>query len=172
MKRPRKLDFLRFVIVHSMACMNGIVKVGAYLCLCSFCSAASGGPRHYVFFNRDRQRISDVSFLETKAFQGAQLKYTWRELERGKAGYDFRLIREDLAFLRAKGEEIFVPLQDASFDAAMVDVPQYLLKDPRYHGGADKQYEMNHDDEEHAVPVGWVARRWDPAVQERFHKLI
>ena len=28
------------------------------------------------------------------------------------------------------------------------------------------------DDEEHAVPGGWVARRWDPAVRERFHKLL
>jgi len=36
----------------------------------------------------------------------------------------------------------------------------------------DKQYNIQDDDEKHAVPEGWVARRWDPAVQERFHKLL
>jgi hypothetical protein len=152
--------------------MNDIVKFGVCVWLLSLRCAAGEGPRHYVFFNRDRQRISDAAFLETKAFQGAQLKYTWRELERGKDGYDFSPIREDLAFLTSKGKKLFIQLQDASFDAAIVNVPQYLVKDPVYHGGAEKQYEINNDDEEHALPAGWVARRWDPAVQARFHKLL
>ena len=47
-------------------------------------------------------------------------------------------------------------------------VPRYLLDDPKYHGGADKQYAIAGDYEAHAKPAGWVARRWDPAVRERF----
>jgi hypothetical protein len=137
------------------------------------CAAASGAPvHHYVFFNRDRQRIAEPTFLEMKRLEGAQLKYTWRELEPAKAGYDFSSIRHDLMFLKAKGKKLFIQLQDVSFDPSIVNVPRYLLDDPRYHGGADKQYSIQGEDEEHAVPEGWVARRWDPAVQERWHQLL
>jgi len=127
---------------------------------------------HYVFFNRDRERIADSTFLDTRALEGAQLKYTWRELERQKDDYDFGDIQHDLSFLHSKGKKLFIQLQDASFDTNIVTVPRYLLKDGQYHGGADLQYNIENDDETHATPQGWVARRWDPAVQERFHKLL
>jgi hypothetical protein len=127
---------------------------------------------HYVFFNRARERISEATFLETTAFEGAQLKYTWRELDRGEEGYDFSPIRQDLTCLKSKGKRLFVQLQDVSFDPAIVNVPRYLLEDSRYNGGADKQYAINGNDEEHAVPEGWVARRWDPAVRVRFHEFL
>jgi len=137
------------------------------------CADASGeGVHHYLFFNRDRERISDASFLGTKALEGAQLKYRWRELEQGKDGYDFSAIRQDLIFLNSKGKKLFIQLQDVSFDPTIVNVPQYLLNDARYNGGAEKQYSIKDDDEARALPEGWVGRRWDPAVQERFHKLL
>jgi hypothetical protein len=144
------------------------------LCFVLVCcgSAAAEGLRHFAFFNRDRERILDTSFLETKALEGAQLKYTWRELEREKDVYDFSAIQHDLAFLSSKGKKLFIQFQDSSFDPTLVHVPRYLLNDARYNGGADKQYSIKDDDEEHAVAEGWVARRWDPAVQERFHKLF
>jgi len=75
-------------------------------------------------------------------------------------------------FLNSKGKKLFLQLQDASFDPTIVNVPRYLVNDARYHGGADKQYSIKDDDEQGAVPEGWVARRWDPAVQGRFHKLL
>jgi len=135
-------------------------------------SATAEGEHHYAFFNRDRERIFDASFLGTRAFEGAQLKYTWRELERGKDAYDFSAIQHDLAFLSSRGKKLFIQLQDSSFDPTLVHVPRYLLNDARYNGGADKQYSIKGDNEEHAVAEGWVARRWDKAVQERFHKLL
>jgi hypothetical protein len=145
-------------------------------CVLSIClwsdRVAAGGVHHYVFFNRDRERITDAVFLRTKAFEGAQLKYTWRELERQKDAYDFGEIEHDLAFLRSKGKKLFIQIQDASFDPNIRPFPRYLLEDPAYHGGADKQYGIKDDDEEHAVPAGWVARRWDKDVQERFHRLL
>lgn len=157
--------------LRSLICR--LVRLGG--CVLSLLTCGGGalaaGVHHYVFFNRDRERIADAAFLGTKAFEGAQLKYTWRELERGKDGYDFSAIQQDLTFLTSKGKKLFLQLQDASFDPAVVNVPRYLLNDPRYHGGADKQYSMKEDDEAQAVPEGWVARRWDAAVQERFHKL-
>jgi hypothetical protein len=135
-------------------------------------SATAKAVHHYVFFNRERERISDPTFIETRAFEGAQLKYTWRELEPDKDSYDFSAIHKDLMFLTSKGKKLFMHIQDVSFDPSIVNVPRYLLQDSQYHGGADKQYQYEGDDEEHAVAEGWVARRWDPAVQERFHKLL
>jgi hypothetical protein len=153
--------------------LSSVTKLGWCIFVLTCCgSAFTAEVHHYVFFNRDRQRITDPAFLATKAFAGAQLKYTWRELEREKDNYDFSAIQHDLTFLAARGKRLFIQLQDASFDPAVVMVPRYLVNDPRYHGGADKQFTIESDDEARAVPEGWVARRWDPAVQERFHKLL
>ena len=128
---------------------------------------------HYVFFGMNREKIRETkSFLETKTFEGAQVSYFWKQLERGKDQYDFSLIREDLEFLKSHGKKLWVQLQDVSFSERRVPVPQYLVEDPQYNGGADRQYKFKNDDEEQATPAGWAARRWDPAVQERFHKLL
>jgi hypothetical protein len=154
--------------------MKTLAKPGwcVFLALTWCLGARADGVHHYVFFNRDRERISDAAFLETKAFEGAQLKYSWRQLEHGKDDYDFGDIEHDLAFLHSKGKKLFIQIQDITYDVAIVPIPRYLLNDPQYHGGADKQYSIQGDDEEHATPEGWVARRWDPAVRERFQKLL
>jgi len=154
------------------------MRISAQLGCClvaSFTGAAGangGDVHHYVFFNRDRERIGDTAFLSTKAIEGAQLKYVWRELEREKGQYDFGDIQRDWSFLQAKGKKLFIQLQDVSFDTNIVPIPRYLLRDAQYHGGADLQYNIESDDEEHATPQGWVARRWDPAVRERFQRLL
>lgn len=136
-------------------------------------SVSAKRVHHYVFFGQDREKIKDASsFFGTKALEGAQVAYSWRQLEPGKDEYDFSLIREDLALLSAKGKKLFVQFQDVTFSESRINVPRYLLNEPQYNGGADKQYRYNRGDEEHAVVEGWVARRWDPAVQERLHKLL
>lgn len=106
---------------------------------------------HFIFFGLDRARIHESSFLQSAA-EGAQLKYTWRELEPEKGKYDFSAIRGDVAFLESHHKKLFIQLQDVSFDAKIVNVPAYLPK-------------------ERSVD-GWVARRWDPATQERFGLLL
>ena len=127
---------------------------------------------HYVFFGQDRERLKEArSFLDTPAFEGAQVAYSWRQLEQGKDNYDFSLIREDLAFLNAHGKKLWIQYQDVTFNPNRINVPKYLLDDPKYNGGADKQYQIKGDDEAQAVHEGWMARRYDPAVQERLHKL-
>lgn len=130
---------------------------------------------HYVFFGQDRDQIPVASsFFDAKRLEGAQVAYTWRQLEPAKDAYDFRIIREDLALLKAKGKKLFIQLQDVTFSEARTGVPDYLRQDPVYHGGADKQYDFKDGDENEENPVvaGWAARRWDPAVQDRFHKLL
>jgi hypothetical protein len=128
--------------------------------------------KNFVFFDLDRSRIHDRSFVENGAFAAAQLKYTWRELEPRRGIYDFRAISRDLKFLRSKGKGLFVQLQDVTFSPALVYVPDYLRSDKRYHGGANEQYDIVNNDETHAKRDGWVARRWDPAVRERFALLL
>lgn len=135
--------------------------------------AAPKSIHHYVFFGQDRARIkTDSAFLQTSAIEGAQVKYSWRQLEPEKDSYDFSPIREDLAFLASRGKRLFIQLQDATFSDTAINVPTYLLRDTIYNGGADKQYEFKGDDEDQPYVAGWVARRWDPAVQERFHKFL
>jgi len=146
------------------------VKTRAVL-VCSSIATAKG-IHHYVFFNRDRERISEHGFLETSAFEGAQLKYTWKELEPEKDNYNFSIIQSDLDFLTSKEKKLFIQLQDVSFDISIINVPQYLCEDNNYNGGVAKQYRYEGNDEKNAVPEGWVARRWDPAVQKRFQKLL
>ena len=137
-------------------------------------SASGATPvRHYVFFGQDREKIlTDSAFLTTRSIEGAQITYSWRQLEPDKDRYDFSAIRADLEFLKTKNRKLFVQLQDVSFSDARVNVPRYLLADTAYHGGVAKQYNIRGDDEAHATPGGWVSRRWDPAVQQRWHALL
>jgi hypothetical protein len=149
-----------------------ILSAAVFVMLC--CAVVAAKPvHHYVYFGQDREKIRTAStFLETKALEGAQVAYSWRQLEPSKDKYDFDAVREDLAFLDSKGKRLFIQIQDMTFSASRVGVPSYLLEESRYNGGADKQYDIKGGDEEHAVAAGWAARRWDPAVQERFHKLL
>lgn len=128
--------------------------------------------RNFIFFDRDRERIQDALFLNIKNIVGAQLKYTWRELEPEPDKYDFAALRGDLEYLNRHDKRLFVQLQEVSFDTTIINVPDYILNDPRYHGGVNLQYEFANDEESIFTPAGWVARRWDPAVAERFHKLL
>ena len=128
---------------------------------------------HFAWFGGDRENIhTDTLFLNTLALEGAQILYPWRLLERGKGNYDFSAIREDLAFLKSKRKKLWIQLQDVSFSTSRVLVPQYLLNDPAYHGGVAKTYQIRGDSDSVVKESGWVARRWDPAVQERFAALL
>ena len=150
-----------------------LAQVFAFCFLFAYCGHAfADGVHQYVFFDTERGRIHDSTFLSTQALEGAQLKYTWRELEPEPGVYDFRAIRDDLAFLTSKKKRLFIQLQDVTFAPSFICIPRYLLHDAPFHGGAEKQYQITGNDEAHASVEGWVARRWDPAVQERFGRLL
>ena len=155
--------------------MRHLLLCSLFLLLVS-CTSSSAKPiHHYVFFGMDREKLKDATaFLDTKAFEGAQIAYSWRQLEPGKDEYDFSLIREDLTFLSSKGKKLFIQIQDVSFSEKWIHVPRYLLRDPQYGGGADKQYDYKHvNNRETDVKVlGWMARRWDENVRDRFARLL
>ena len=138
---------------------------------CSFIIAQKH-IRHFIYFGQDRNRIHDTSFLNNEQITGAQLKYMWKELEPTENHYNLDLIQDDLDFLASKGKKLFIQLQDVTFDTAWSKpVPNYLITDKRYHGGINIQYETN-DKDEITRQEGYVTRRWDASVAERFNKLL
>lgn len=128
---------------------------------------APGNRTHnFVFFAKERELLPNHPCLKIKGFDGAQITYSWKQLERGKDVYEYEDIDADLKILKLHGMKLWIQLQDATFMPTRQAVPAYIMKGKEYHGGANPQY-----NEEDKVD-GWVARRWDPAVQARFHKLI
>jgi len=152
--------------------MAALSLVAAICAAVGIAAAPLKAPDNYVFFNRDRDRIHDRSFLDNPVIVGAQLKYTWRELEPQPGAYRFDEIRRDLTFLEAHGKRLYVQIQDVSFSGDIVNVPRYLLEDSAFGGGVARQYEDQGDDDATATPEGWVARRWDEAVRQRFVYLL
>ncbi len=91
--------------------------------------------------------------------------YAWKELEPEKGLYDFSQIREDLAYLGKHQKQLFLQLQDVTFNPRYKAVPKYLLSE-EYGGGATRQYNDAGEAE------GWVAKRWNKAVQKRFAQFL
>lgn len=151
-------------VLRSMCVVLSLAVVGG--------SPARGDVHHYVFVGMDRERLSGPGLLDRKGIDGVQVKYTWKQLEQGKDHYVFDDVRTDLRLVRAKGRKLFVQIQDATFELRYMPVPKYLREDPEYHGGVAQQASYPDGKPEQAKPYGWVARRWDPAVRERFVKLL
>lgn len=121
--------------------------------------------RHFMYFARGRERIHDHLLLKTKKIAGAQIMYPWVLLEPEKGLYDFSIIREDYEYLLSYGKKLFIQLQDATFNAAYVGIPAYLLTE-EYDGGSAPKFHDNGKQD------GWVAKRWNPGVQKRFALLL
>jgi hypothetical protein len=129
------------------------------------CPLEQDSIRHFVYFARDRELIYDHPFLNIPRFVGAQIMYSWKQLEPEKGKYDFSMIQEDYKYLLSQGKKLFIQLQDASFSPKYVGLPGYLLTD-EYDKGAIPQFNGNGE------ISGWVAKRWNPKVQERFALLM
>ena len=158
----------------SIGCITVGVIAGsqlAWTCSVGFADMKTLHPplKHFVFFGRDRARIADSAFLANPNIAGAQIKYTWRELEPRRNRYDFAAIAEDLSALARHHKRLWIQLQDVSFGAENRVVPDYLLDDPAFSGGVADQYEGKAPSTRF---VGRMARRWDPAVRARFARLL
>lgn len=123
-------------------------------------------PHHYMYVGRDRALISQVGFLSTSRLEGAQIMYSWKQLEHDEGVYEFSDIQHDLNYLKSKDKKLFIQIQDATFDPAKAAVPNYIMKDPKYNGGVIWQYDSQ------GKPEGTVAMRWHPEVRRRFKKLL
>lgn len=129
------------------------------------CPILKDSIQHFVYFSRDREAIINHPLLSHPQFNGAQIMYSWRDLEPQKGLYDFSTLREDYKYLKKHNKKLFVQLQDVTFYPQNKAVPGYLLSD-EYDGGAIMQYNDEGD------PEGWVAKRWNEKVRERFALLL
>jgi hypothetical protein len=128
------------------------------------CPLPATAIKHFVYLARDRERLRDHALLRNERFAGAQIMYSWKQLESSKGQYDFSIIESDLNYLASRHRRLFIQLQDATFTPEYNAVPDYILS-KEYDGGAVLQREENGDQ-------GWTAKRWNPAVQERFAALL
>lgn len=125
-------------------------------------------PDFYLFLGKNPAK-NYKQLLLNKNIKGAQIVYSWRELEPQKNVYNFKPIMKDLAFLQSIHKSLFVQIQDRSFYPKVIPVPTYLLS-KKYDGGIAKQ--VNIQGERMPLTIGWVAKQWVPAVQKRFQKLL
>lgn len=126
----------RFALLATL-CAFATSNAQAQLCRPDSATIAAriARPVSYIFFGRDHQRVDDAKFLDHRGVAGAQLTFTWRELEPTRDRYDFSGIEARLAQLQRHGRRLVVQLQDVSFvDRPLV--PDYMLRDTAFHGGA------------------------------------
>jgi hypothetical protein len=133
--------------------------------LTATCPIAKDNIQHFVYFARDRELIKDHPLLSHPMFKGAQIMYSWRDLEPEKGKFDFTILKEDFEYLKSYNKKLFIQIQDVTFNAKYKAVPEYLLT-KEYDGGVVMQY---NDDES---PGGWVAKRWNKKVRKQFELLI
>lgn len=129
------------------------------------CPIEKDDIKHFIYFARDREAIRNYAFLEHTDFEGAQIMYAWKDLEPEKDEYNFSMIYEDYNYLKSKGKKLFIQLQDATFSSGNKPVPDYLLTE-EYDWGVAGQMNNN------GKLRGWVAKRWNSNVQDRFAKLL
>ena len=133
--------------------------------LSATCPIVKDSIQHFVYFARDRKAIIDHPFLQHPTFKGAQIMYSWRQLEPQKGKYDFAILKYDYEYLKKFGKKIFIQLQDATFNPKYKAIPDYLMTE-QYNGGATFQYNDT------GKPEGLVAKRWNKKVRERFKLLL
>ena len=129
------------------------------------CPIEKDNIKHFVYFSRDRELIHDHPLLKSDRIGGAQIMYSWRQLEPKRDEYDFSIIREDYEYLFSHGKKLFIQFQDLTFYTKYKAVPDYL-KAEEFDGGSTNTF----NDE--GVAEGWTAKRWNPKVQERFALLM
>jgi hypothetical protein len=129
------------------------------------CPLGKDDIKHFVYFSRDRSLIHNHPFLNVERIEGAQIMYSWRQLEPERGEYDFSVILEDYRYLLANGKKLFVQFQDVTFNTEYKAIPDYLMTE-EFDGGCILSY---NDDK---IADGWVNKRWNPQVQHRFALLM
>jgi hypothetical protein len=130
---------------------------------------ATAAPQNYLFADSDDlEKIA--ALIKRPDIRGVQVVYSWKTLETAKDRYDFTRIEHDLRFLEALDRKLFIQLQDRFFEIGHKNVPQYLMQEPEYGGGLVPQ--VDHPGENQPVGHGWATQQWNPAVRERYQRLI
>jgi hypothetical protein len=140
------------------------------LLLCVFLpAAAAAAPQNFLFAGGDELE-SLAALIKRPDIAGVQVVYTWKSLEKTRDQYDFSRIERDLAYLQRLDRKLFVQVQDRFFEVQHRNVPAYLLEEPVYGGGLVAQ--ADNPGENQPEGHGWVTQQWNPAVRERFQRLL
>ncbi|KAF9571434.1 hypothetical protein EC968_000529 [Mortierella alpina] len=143
-----------------------LASVALGMSLLSSTVTAAPNDNKMEFVIAEGVKLSNIShIIQRPDIQGAQVIYNWRSMEPSKGVYDFSGINNDLEFLN--GKKLFVQIQDRFFDPKARNIPQYLLEDPIYEGGLERQ-----EDSEPGAQGGWVTKHWVLAVRQRFQALL
>lgn len=130
---------------------------------------AGAAPRNYLFTDSDElPHLAPV--LVRPDIGGAQIVYSWKSLEPARDQYDFTQIDEDLRYLDGLNRRLFIQIQDRFFEIEHRNVPLYLQTEPLYGGGLVSQ--VDNPGENKPIGHGWATQQWNPAVRERFQRLL
>ncbi|EGY28784.1 hypothetical protein Rin_00012500 [Candidatus Regiella insecticola 5.15] len=162
--------------------MKNVIKLCFFLLLIAgnvASVAAEHPPQHYIYFYHREAAGANIRVdkaLQDARFSGAQIVYTWRNLEPSKDQYDFSAIKEDLLYLNSIGKQLWIQLQEKSF-TPHYNVPDYILQDPLYKGGVLKQSMLTAPERDPNKPLaadeyGWSAKMWEQPVRKRYQKLV
>ncbi len=130
---------------------------------------APAAPQNYLFANSD-DLTSHAALIQRPDIDGVQIVYSWKSLEPAKDQYDFARIEKDLRYLEGLDRKLFIQLQDRFFEIEHRNVPPYLQTEPVYGGGLVPQ--TDNPGENKPEGHGWVTQQWNPAVRERFQRLL
>ena len=113
-------------------------------------------PGHYISLARDDGH-AEMREAGKPGVTGIQKRYLWADLEPAPGRYEFSRIESDLELASRLGLQLVVFIEDKTF-SDVVPIPAYLRQG------------------RHALPLadsqGWIAKRWDPVVIERFSALL
>ncbi|MCX4030336.1 hypothetical protein H0A36_26400 [Endozoicomonas sp. SM1973] len=124
-------------------------------------------PQNYIFTDSDS--LTSPIFLR-EDIKGAQIVYSWKQLEKSKDNYDFSAIERDMSILKKMNKKLFVQIQDRFFEPEHRNIPLYLQNEPQYLGGLIQQ--SDNPGEGKPAGSGWVAMQWNSQLRERYQKLL
>jgi len=132
------------------------------------CAQVKWQPGHYDLIGW-KEAPSRWSVIATNRYwQGGQRLYLWKHLEPEEGKYDFSRVEEDIAYLKQHGKYLVIEVWDNMFFGKKRAVPDYLVSDPVYEGGIVYRRGKRKD----GSGRGTVAKRWVPAVMDRYIALL
>ena len=129
------------------------------------CEIKKWNPGHYILptSEKDLNKIGLILADSENHIIGIQGYLLWRDLETEKDVYNFSKIEELLKFVKKYDKQLIMQISDSTFKPEEKAVPDYLYEDSIYNGGVELKIPK---------PRGEISRIWDPAVNERFNKLL
>ncbi|MFE2141954.1 hypothetical protein ACFXA3_09410 [Streptomyces sp. NPDC059456] len=130
--------------------------------------APAPAPAQYLYSSIGDFDTEVKPLADRPDIAGVQVVVPWKALEPQKGQYDFSAVEEALSYLQARHKKLFVQVQDRFFSAP-TRLPNYLLTEPQYAGGAAAT--TNESGLGPGEP-GAVAAQWNPEVRRRFQSLL